>query len=269
MSSLTALKILLPFLMIFLSNLPTGNMQQLHYRMLGQAEGVPAPGSALVAGASDSGEGLAGGSSAVVEYAPNTPTQEFPFAHYVTPNDESVRALSASIEDPEDAYKEAVRWVYVSDDGLNHSADRWLTPAEFLVDTPRYFDNPLMGSPVSDCEEQANTLVSLLRAQGMGPEEVRVTVGKVMFNSRPTGHVWAEVLRDGRWMVLDPTWGPYWDGGKQKLVKRNGVPFDYYLSHEYPVLNVWVYYNDIYFLNPVAGSGDAPESWAGKADASE
>ena len=31
--------------------------------------------------------------------------------------------------------------------------------------------------------------------------------------------------------------------------------------HTYPVLQVWAYYNDIYYLDSRAGSGNAPASW--------
>jgi glycosyltransferase involved in cell wall biosynthesis len=45
------------------------------------------------------------------------------------------------------------------------------------------------------------------------------------------------------------------------LVRREAVPFEYYASHAYPVLQTWVYYNDIYYLDPRDGSGNAPDSW--------
>jgi hypothetical protein len=155
----------------------------------------------------------------------------------------------------------AVQWTYVSDQKLNRVADKWLTPHEFLTGTPDDSNNPLQGKIVSDCEEKANTLVSLMRAEGVRPEEVRVALGEVTFNDIKTGHAWVELLTHGLWLSLDPCWGPYWDDKAGKLVRREGVPFDYYSSHTYPVIQVWIYYNDIYYLDPRDSSGDASASW--------
>lgn len=185
----------------------------------------------------------------------------FPFRTYVTPDDMTVQRLAGRVRGVEEAYKMAVQWVYVSEQELNHVADKWLTPHEFLANTPHYASNPLQGVEVSDCEEQANTLVSLLRAEGIGPAEVRVVLGEVKFNDVKIGHAWAELLVEGEWVALDPGLGPYWDGETGRLVRRQGVPFDHYASNTYPVLQVWAYYSDIYFLDPVKGRGDAPACW--------
>lgn len=155
----------------------------------------------------------------------------------------------------------AAQWIYVSDEELNHAADKWLTPNEFLANTPNYPSNPLQGKAVSDCEEKANALVSLIRAKGVRPEEIRVVLGEVAFNNVKTGHAWVELLIDGQWLSLEPNLGPYWDGKAGKLIHRRSIPFDYYKNHTYPILQVWAYYNDIYYLNPEAGSGNAPASW--------
>jgi len=191
--------------------------------------------------------------------------EEFPFRLYVTPEDQAIEALAAQINGPRDAYEVAVQWTYVSEQKLNHVADKWLTPHEFLTETPHYPSNPVKGQEVSDCEEQAHALVSLIRAEGIRPEEVRVALGEVTFNDVETGHAWVELLTNGHWVALDPSWGPYWDGKAGKLIRRRGIPFDYYASHTYPVLQVWAYYNDIYYLDPRDGSGNAPASWR-KAD---
>ena len=191
----------------------------------------------------------------------SNPGDGFPFRLYVTPEDQAIEALAAQINGVGDAYKMAVQWAYVSEQRLNHVGDKWLTPHEFLANTPHYPDNPLKGEAVSDCEEQAHTLVSLIRAEGIRPEAVRVALGEVRFDDEATGHAWAELLTNGHWVALDPSWGPYWDDKAEKLVCRRGVPFDYYASHTYPVLQVWAYYNDIYYLDPRDGSGNAPASW--------
>jgi hypothetical protein len=95
----------------------------------------------------------------------------------------------------------------------------------------------------------------------MSPEDVRVAVGEVLFNDKEIGHVWVELFVDKQWLVLDPTCGPYWDNETGKLVHRKGLPFNYYASHDYPILQAWVYYNDIYYLDTIASSKDAPSSW--------
>jgi hypothetical protein len=189
------------------------------------------------------------------------------FRYYITPEEDAVRLLSGRLGGVEEAYETAVKWIYVAEQRLNNTADKWLTPHEFLNNTPDYPDNPVAGSVVSDCEEQAHTLVSLLRANGTSPEEVRVAIGKVTFNNVDKGHAWVELLLEGQWMALDPVWGPYWDDDEEKLVMREGKPFDYYTRHDYPVIQVWAYYNDIYYLNPENGSGNAPVSWSATARA--
>jgi hypothetical protein len=183
------------------------------------------------------------------------------FRPYITPDDQDVMALAAGMDRPEDAYQTALSWVYVSDEKLNQDADHWLTPHEFLTGTPVYANNPLPGEAVSDCEEKANTLVSLLRAKGVRPENVRVVLGEVSFNDIKMGHAWVELLTDGNWLVLDTCWGPYWDDKTGQLVNRRGVPFNYYAGHAYPVLQVWDYYNDAYYLDLRDGSGNAPDFW--------
>lgn len=197
----------------------------------------------------------------VHSYIESNPYKESAFRLYVTPEDRAVEVLAAQIQDAEDAYRIAVHWIYVSEQKLNQTADRWLTPHEFLADTPDYRSNPLKGKEVSDCEEQANTLVSLMRAKGIPPKEVRVALGEVRFNKVGTGHAWVELLKDGQWVALDPSWGPYWDDEAEKLVHRRGLPFDYYHSHTYPVTQIWSYYNDIYCLELEDGLGNAPVSW--------
>ena len=164
--------------------------------------------------------------------------EEFPFRLYVTPEDKTVEALAAQLNGAKDAYKVAVQWTYVSEQKLNHIADKWLTPKEFFANTPHYPSNPLKGKEVSDCEEQAHALVSLIRAEGIPPEEVRVALGEIKLGDVETGHAWVELLSNGRWVALDPSCGPYWDDKAGKLVRRRGVPFDYYASHSYPVLQI-------------------------------
>ena len=196
-------------------------------------------------------------------YVEDNSGEEFPFRVYVTPEDQAIEAIAMQINGVEDAYKVAVQWTYVSEQELNHVADKWLTPHEFLAGTPHYPSNPLKGEAVGDCEEQAHTLASLIRAEGIRPEEVRVALGEVRFGDEATGHAWVELLTNGQWVALDPGSGPYWDDKAGKLVSRRGMPFDYYANHTYPVLQIWAYYNDIYYYDPRDGSGNTPVSWLG------
>jgi hypothetical protein len=189
------------------------------------------------------------------------PDKQSRYQFYVTPDDPAVIALAAQISEAREAYQTAVQWIWVSEQTLNHVAEKWLSPNEFLTNTPSYPSNPVKGKIVSDCEEQANTLVSLLRAAGIQPEEARVVLGKVKFGDEEGGHAWVELMPNGNWLALEPTTGPYWDDEAGELVSSRGAPFDYYATHNYPVVQVWAYYNDIYYFDPRNGAGNAPDSW--------
>lgn len=134
-------------------------------------------------------------------------------------------------------------------------------PHEFLSATPNYPSNPVKGNAVSDCEEQANTLVSLLRAEGVTADKVRAVIGKVKFGDGEGGHAWVELWQDGEWLPLEATSGSYWDDDEGELVTRCGTAFNHCATHSYNVVEVWGYYNDIYYLDPRTGTGNAPASW--------
>jgi hypothetical protein len=184
-----------------------------------------------------------------------------PYQQYVTPYAPAVQALAMQVSSIEDAYQRAVRWVWVSDKTLNGVNEKWLYPQEFLTDTPTYQTNPVQGRVASDCEEQAYTLVSLIRASGTPAEYVRVAIGKVKFGDEEGGHAWAEIYIENTWMALESTSGPYWDDDNHRLVERNGLPYDYFGSYEYPSIEVWAYFNDAYYYNPWTGEGNAPSDW--------
>jgi hypothetical protein len=185
----------------------------------------------------------------------------FEYRRYVAPGDEAVRELAAGIGTIQDVYAAADAWVYVQEPVLYGVDDNWVTPHEFLEGTPGYPANPVPGIPVGDCEEQANTLVSLLRAVGTPPEEVRVVLGKVTTGVIDKGHVWAEIYINGEWLALDPSQGPYWDSKNNILVPREGVGFFYYETHNYPVQDVTACYNDIYYMETDTSEGYFPELW--------
>lgn len=155
----------------------------------------------------------------------------------------------------------AAGWVYVSDRTLNNSVEKWLTPHEFLTETPWYPTNPLKGKAVSDCEEHANTLVSLLRASGVSAEDVRVVLGRDASSRQNRGHVWVELFINGKWLDLDASSGSYWSDETERLVNQPALPFDYYQSHSFPPLIVEAYYNDVYYYEPGGPSTNAPDLW--------
>lgn len=134
-----------------------------------------------------------------------------PWQKYVTPFDSEVRKLANETVNIEQAYVTAVEWLWVSDATLHGMTEKWIMPHEFLATTPYYPTNPVPGKIASDCEEQAYTLVSLLRAMGISAKNVRVVVGKVNFDGEIGGHAWVEIYENGKWFSLEATSGPYWD----------------------------------------------------------
>ncbi|UCF58225.1 MAG: transglutaminase domain-containing protein [Candidatus Bathyarchaeota archaeon] len=189
-------------------------------------------------------------------------THELPYQDYVTPFDSAVRHLSDEVNGKATAYRAAVGWVWVSDATLNGVDEKWLVPHVFLVDTPNYDTNPAKPREASDCEEQANTLVSLLRAEGVEAEDVRVVLGLVNFGGEEGGHAWVEVYENDKWLALEATSGPYYDDDSQRLVERKGMPYNYYETRSYPSLDIWFYYNDVYFIDSVHNEKNAPDHWS-------
>ncbi|NMX21817.1 hypothetical protein C5S30_05185 [ANME-1 cluster archaeon GoMg4] len=172
--------------------------------------------------------------------------QVSPYQQFVTPD--AVKDEVAGLT-KEQIYEKAKSFVWVSDPVLHNKREKWLSPADFLVSTPAMDTNPVKGAIVSDCSEQANTLVSMLRASGVPAEDVRVVLGKVNFGGEVGGHAWVELKEDGKWHVLEATSGPFYDEERGEEVNRNGVSYDYWKYHEYPVVEVWTYYNDKYFTD--------------------
>lgn len=194
-----------------------------------------------------------------VPEVPKELISEYPL--YVTPDDHAVQSLSKEVYGLKEAYATAVDWVWISDQTLNHMAEKWLKPHEFLLDTLGYTSNPAKGRIASDCSEQANTLASLLRAEGIHPEDVRVVLGLVDFDGSIGGHAWVEVYDDGVWIPLEATSGPYYDDANRELVESGGLPYTYFKFFPYPVLEKWVCYNDQYFYDVGTKKGNPPTSW--------
>lgn len=160
--------------------------------------------------------------------------------------DISVAPSSAS-----DAYSKSMDWVWISDQELWGSAEHWMKTSEFF-DSDELDQNPT-NRLASDCSEQANTLASMIRASGVPKENVRVVLGEVKFGDKVGGHAWVEVKKDGDWVQLDPSSGDYWNG--QEVIDRS-LSFDYFETHEYPVQEVWVMYNDEYYKDFRTGDGN-------------
>ena len=184
------------------------------------------------------------------------------YQQFVTPSESIIKEIGIGIT-PQEAYELAIDWVWVSDSILNGKAEKWLLPKEFLSNTPNYNNNPVPGKVASDCSEQANTLVSILRASGVSAEDVRVALGEVNFDGNVGGHAWVEIKENGKWMVLDPTCGPYYDDETGSLINRNGVNYQYWKYHPYPVEEIWVYYNDAYFTDE---NEEVAHGWATQYD---
>ncbi|UCC17852.1 MAG: transglutaminase domain-containing protein [Dehalococcoidales bacterium] len=189
------------------------------------------------------------------------PRDEAAFQAYVTPEDSVIQKMASQISCIEDAYVMAIQWVYVSENKLNGQNDQWSSPREFITASPSHINNPVPGMVAGDCEEQANTLAAIIRAAGIPPEEVRVALGLCAVDSKEKGHVWVEVYVYDMWLILDPCSGPYWDDKTGTLVKRKGLPLDYYLSHKYPVQQVMIYYNDEFYFEQGGSNDNLPLQW--------
>ncbi|MFY1113255.1 MAG: transglutaminase-like domain-containing protein [Methanosarcinaceae archaeon] len=184
---------------------------------------------------------------------------------YVTPDVDAVKNYleENDLDDKYEIYEAALSWTWVSDEALHGAEEKWLTPAEFLEDTPDYAENPVSGEPVSDCEEQAHALASLLIASGEYNENsVRVAIGEVNFGEASGGHAWVEVYEDSAWFPLDATGGPYYDEESSEVLSDvSEIDYEEYRNSSYPVVEVWYYYNNEYFVDLGTQSGDAPISW--------
>jgi hypothetical protein len=189
-----------------------------------------------------------------------------PYQLFVTPEDENVKETASALSNSEEAYELSVNWIYVTEQRLNGTDEKWLTPGEFLSATPDNPRNPVPGEIAGDCEEQACTLVSLLRAMGVPADEVRVVLGTTGRENDSRGHAWVELWHGADWLTLDPSCGPYWDNDREILIDIQGLPFDFYAECSYPVPDIDIYYNDIYYLDTGSGLGNAPEWWLEQAE---
>ncbi len=181
---------------------------------------------------------------------------------FVTPNDPAVQTVALGRQ-PQAIYQEAVSWVWVPDIILNNQEEKWLSPHFFLTQTPNLATNPAKGAIASDCESQAYTLVSALRASGIPAEEVRVVTGQVNFGGITGGHAWVELYDKSTqaWFQLEPTSGNYYNPETREVILSSGVPFEYFKTYQYPSVQIWTYFNDKYFFDNNRRQGNAPDSW--------
>lgn len=182
---------------------------------------------------------------------------------FVTPQNQAVTNFAKG-KNYQKIYDEALSWVWVEDDIINGTEEKWLYPETFLVETPTMKTNPVLNRIASDCESQAYTLVSALRAAGMSAEEVRVITGKVNFGRGAVGgHAWVEVYDQtaGRWFQLEATSGDFYDSQTGKLVESPGMEYNYFKNYKYPSVAKWTMFNDKYFFDITRGQGVVPDSW--------
>lgn len=182
---------------------------------------------------------------------------------YVTPNDPAVISIAQG-KTPEQIYQTALSWVWVEDEIINGEVEMWLLPNIFLTQTPNFPTNPVQGMIASDCESQAYTLVSALRAGGMAPENVRVVTGLVNFGGgNAGGHAWVEVFDQvtNSWFALEATSGNYYNSSTGELQTSNGLNYNYFKFTRYPSVQIWNYFNDAYFYDLGRNEGIVPDNW--------
>ena len=192
-------------------------------------------------------------------------TQISDYQKYVTPVNPVVQSYitNNNLNTARETYSTAIDWIWISDIILHNKYEHWLLPATFITVTPIDSDNPVPGKMVSDCEEHAYTLVSLLEIIGISKANIRVAIGKVEFEGETGGHAWVQIYENNEWFELDATSGPYWDDDENKLVESIGFPFYYFKTRPYPVEEYWAFFNDIYYYNPDTDlkSPNLPSHW--------
>jgi hypothetical protein len=183
---------------------------------------------------------------------------------YVTPNAPAVQSLATDLEGIQEVYSESLNWVWISEEDLNNEIEYWLFPQTFLEDTPTFPTNPT-GEIASDCEEQANTLASLLIAEGYDSQNVRVVLGLVDFDGEIGGHAWVQVYEEGKWFDIEATAGSYYVDGIY-IEETIDLPYDYFKYVTFPSIEIWAYYSNEYFRNEETKKGNAPNHWSKQSE---
>ncbi len=197
-----------------------------------------------------------------------------PYQLYVTPNAEAVQNLISSLSSPQEILDFAIQkiaWIADSEfipeyektanTKTESTTEYWLTPKELIEVSPSV--GPQEGIIKSDCSEQANFLASALIASGMNENNVRVSLAEVDFGGEFGGHAFVQVYDPNYkvWYSLDPTMGVYIENGEM-LEGIETLPFDYFLTHEYIIKEMWMSYNNKYFHNfENSQQSNAPSNW--------
>ena len=103
-------------------------------------------------------------------------------------------ALSA-IDEADNDWQKVQKLVPFVYDFLNYQP----VPAGFNIDD-------ILTNKIGDCTEYAQLLIEMLLAANIPAREVNGLVYLGDQEKRFGGHVWVEVLLDGHWVAVDPTW---------------------------------------------------------------
>ena len=131
---------------------------------------------------------------------------------FVTPHTYLIEQLAPSLQGVarEETIWNCWDWVCRNIKYKSERGDVWHTPSEAMK----------MGK--SDCEEEAFTLCSLLRAFGLSPDEVFVAVGT--YGRFGDGHAWCVLLEDGKYWVLEATLS-----AAPNTIPEQSYPYDAYI----------------------------------------
>jgi transglutaminase-like putative cysteine protease len=116
----------------------------------------------------------------------------------ITPADADVARLASQLKTPEASFG----WV-TSKISYTQSSAMEGVPARAVLK-----------NRIGNCQGKANLLASLMLAQGVRREDMRVIYGQVRKDGMPGAHAWLEVFQAGRWWVYDST--PYLQSGAGK-----------------------------------------------------
>lgn len=193
---------------------------------------------------------------------------------YVTPEAKEVQDLAKTLKSPQDLLNfvtNKVAWIADTESAsslkkagvkIKSNSEHWLNPAEILTITDKI--EPELGLYKDDCSGQANLLASTLIAQGYNPNNVRVVLALVDFgDGQEGGHAFVQVYdpKYQVWYAIDPTMGTYIEDGKL-YEGIDSIEFDYFLSHEYEVTEMWLAYNNKYFHDfEKPKDSNAPQHW--------
>ncbi|KKP37529.1 MAG: hypothetical protein UR28_C0029G0011 [Candidatus Peregrinibacteria bacterium GW2011_GWF2_33_10] len=190
-----------------------------------------------------------------------------PYQLYVTPESQDLQKIVAglnSYQDILDFVLQKVAWIADKESGgkVASESDYWFTPEELLTITPVLNPGPQVIK--SDCSEQANFLVSALIVKGYSPDNMRVVLAEVDFGEgQKGGHAFGEYYDESNqvWVPIDGTMGEYIENGVMKQ-GIDTIVFDYFLTHEYKVDQLWYAYNNKYFLDfEGKEESNAPANW--------